>query len=265
MKTMREVVWYVALVVAVLCGEGALSPSSAALIADATPAADAAFTADLEVRLEVPGAFAGVLGVVVNNDANLPPPVGFAVGTASIMFSGPPTSTFGAGRVTFNTGTINGTAGPAPAFGFSFGRSMGTSQSIDLTNLLPPGGPALAETLRGNYTFEIGASAAPAMESASASVGFKIVNVSTGKALFTLDDKNSVSAPPNDSNTVFQVPFTLENSVIIPAGKTMRIDIDPFATGTAIAVPAPSSLTLAGIGSLGLLGYVWRRRRWAIT
>jgi hypothetical protein len=199
MKTIREVVWYVALVVAVLCGEGALSTSSAAFIADATSAADAAFTANLEVRLNVPGAFAGVLGVVVNDDAQLPPPVGFAAGAASIMLPGSPTSTFGAGRVTFNTGTINGTAGPAPAFGSSFGQSTGTSQSIDLTNLLPPGAPALAVALSGNYTFDIAANAAPAVESASASVGFRIVNQTTGAALFTLDDKNSVSAPPNDA------------------------------------------------------------------
>jgi hypothetical protein len=167
--------------------------------------------------------------------------------------------------LTYNTGTINGTAGPAPAVGASFGQSTGTSQSIDLTNLLPPGSPALAVTLTGNYTFEIGASAAPALESASASVGFRIVNETTGAALFTLDGKNSVSAPPNDSNVVFQVPFNLANSVIIPAGGTMRIRIDPFASGTATAVPEPSSLTLAGIGSLGLLGYTRYRRKRAIA
>jgi LPXTG-motif cell wall-anchored protein len=67
------------------------------------------------------------------------------------------------------------------------------------------------------------------------------------------------------SNTVFQVPFDLVNSVNIPAGGTMRIRIDPFATGTAVAIPEPASLTLAGIGSLGLLGYTWYRRKRAIA
>lgn len=38
---------------------------------------------------------------------------------------------------------------------------------------------------------------------------------------------------------------------------TLELDLGPAAT----AVPEPASLTLLGLGALGLLGYVWRRRQ----
>jgi hypothetical protein len=187
------------------------------------------------------------------------------VATITINPANSPTSRVIGNTLNYDTGTVFGTAGPAPQEGDFFGQSKGSSQSIDLANLLAPGSPSLAVTLTGTYSFIIQATAAPELESAAASVGFRILNVTTGAALFTLDGKNSVTAPPNDNSIMAMVPFNLPNSVIIPAGGTMKIRIDPLATVAGLAVPEPSSLTLAGIGSLGLLGYTWYRRKRAIA
>jgi hypothetical protein len=42
-----------------------------------------------------------------------------------------------------------------------------------------------------------------------------------------------------------------------------RLDTLVIATSSTAAAPEPASLTLLGVGAVGLLGYGWRRRRLA--
>jgi hypothetical protein len=48
---------------------------------------------------------------------------------------------------------------------------------------------------------------------------------------------------------------------ILSASQVQTQATDPFAGPAATAVPEPASLTLLGIGALGLAGYGWRRRK----
>jgi hypothetical protein len=65
-----------------------------------------------------------------------------------------------------------------------------------------------------------------------------------------------------DGKVSFQSPYVF--SVQVPAGKTSNTLLfteDDAYGAAAIATPEPSTLTLFGIGALGLLGYGWRRRK----
>ena len=66
--------------------------------------------------------------------------------------------------------------------------------------------------------------------------------------------------------TGFSGPIDTLRIVVLNArpagGGTLALD-NLVLTQTPSAVPEPSTLTLLGIGSLGLLGYGWKRRKQA--
>jgi hypothetical protein len=84
------------------------------------------------------------------------------------------------------------------------------------------------------------------------------VQLSTG-------DQFTTSAPfptPTFVGFTSTVPFTSLSITITGGDRRDALNVDNFAFGSAVsAVPEPSSQVLLALGSLGLLGYVWRRAR----
>jgi hypothetical protein len=69
---------------------------------------------------------------------------------------------------------------------------------------------------------------------------------------------NSIAAPPTLFSGVTR-PYTLDSTTTITIGAGLTSN--STGTTTAFAVPEPSSMALAGLGAMGLIGYGVRRRK----
>jgi len=106
-------------------------------------------------------------------------------------------------------------------------------------------------------------------ESSAASDTLHFLSTVSGAAPpFTLQspDVSSVGAYSNTQSSnfsVFSAPFTITETITIFLGALNdQLNYSSSTTVTAVAaVPEPSSIVLAGLGSLGIIGYGLRRRK----
>lgn len=195
------------------------------------------FSADLTVNLTFPAPIVNVLDVTTPDptDAFLPSAVSSATGDAMVTQSADPTSNFANNTLTFTAGPIAGSAGSGG--GSAQAVSFGASQTISLDNLTM--GMLMIE-LSGTYTYNLAASAGPG-GTAGAAFSFQIDNTTSPTTVVLFGPtQNAVVAPPNSTamcNNCVIAPFTFA----IPPGVT-SINIDPFVSGEAAAVPEPSML-----------------------
>ena len=212
--------------------------------------ASASYSSRLSVNLTFP-VIVG-LGVASLHDAFLPAPTCMTMGIGATTACNPPTSKFMNNVLTFTAGAVAGRAGPGT--GFASGVSFGTSETIVLINR---SGAALMVPLSGTYSYSLTTMAA-GQASAGAAVSFQIDETMGGMTTTVFGPQPfAIVSPPNASMSAMNAAIPAFN-IALPNGATADINIDPFASGDAKALPEPSAfvplLTLATAG--------WVRRKW---
>jgi hypothetical protein len=104
----------------------------------------------------------------------------------------------------------------------------------------------LVITLPGSYT----------------AVGLDVGSFENAPFTFTLSSGEMFTTPTQFSLSFIGVTSTTPLTSLTIDTTDIVINVDNFTFGQALAAaPEPASLTLLGLGSLGLLGYGWRRRK----
>lgn len=210
----------------------------------------ASYSARLRVNLTFP-VIVG-LGVASLHDAFLPPATCLTMGIAATTACTNPTSAFMNNVLTFTAGPVAGSAGPGT--GFASGVSFGTSETIVLINR---SGGAVMVPLSGTYSYSLTTTAA-GQASAGAAVSFQIDETMGGMTTTVFGPQPfAIVSPPNANMSATNAAIPVFN-IAIPNGATADINIDPFASGDAKAVPEPSAL----IPLVTLVTAGWLKRKW---
>jgi hypothetical protein len=235
------------LVVLAVCGVPAAR-------ANVVPAASATFSANLTVSLTFP--VIRLLGIASLNDAFLPNAVCLTQGVAAITACNNPTSTFMNSVLTFTAGTVAGNAGPG--MGFATGVSYGLSETIQLTNLT---GALLTVPISGTYNFLL-MTTAMGQSSAGAAVAFQVDERTALDGIPTTvfgPREFAIVSPPNTTSTCGVCNFSF--NIDIPNNSSVFINIDPYASGDAKAVPEPSAfIPLVTLATAACLRKKWLGR-----
>jgi hypothetical protein len=115
----------------------------------------------------------------------------------------------------------------------------------------------------GNLTFSFAV-----RKQSKDTTGTGVVEVSTDGVTFTLLGTYTATTAYQVDAFTFSNPHTPEVYVRVSPDQTgsegfVAFDNVRFDDPPADPVPEPASLTLLGVGAAGLLGYGWRKRKWA--